>query len=180
MSLFVILNSFTPCSYALVASFEKIMVCWEGSYYKHNFSKRDLTFYVIFQVLKFVLWYDEKKMEQEWAAYSFNYPLVIDNNCKLMKCNVTLVKVDEMYNHVRTNRWWLKKSLVILFCFLKMIKLLVILFIIKLYARNNTFKNPWSLPANFYLSRDEDGIGWSKFCWSLSLNAHTFTTRLID
>ena len=44
-------------------------------------------------------------MEQEWAAYSFNYPLVIDNNCKLMKCNVTLVKVDEMYNHVRTNRW---------------------------------------------------------------------------
>ena len=35
---------------------------------------------------------------------------------------------------------WLKKSLVIFLGFLKMIKLLLILFIIKLYARNNIFK----------------------------------------
>ena len=40
-----------------------------------------------------------------------------------------------------TNDFFNHKSLVIFLGFLKMIKLLVILFIIKLYARNNIFKN---------------------------------------
>ena len=39
-------TGFTPCSCALVANFEKVMIYWEGSCQKHN-SKQDLAFYLI-------------------------------------------------------------------------------------------------------------------------------------
>ena len=39
--------------------------------------KKNTFFHLILQLLKFVLWYIYQRMEQEWAAYSFNYPLVL-------------------------------------------------------------------------------------------------------
>ena len=40
-------------------------------------SQKNIFFHLILQLLKFVLWYIYQRMEQEWAAYSFNYPLVL-------------------------------------------------------------------------------------------------------
>ena len=42
-----------PYSFASVANFVRVIVCWKGSYQKLDFSKQDL-FYLILQFLKMV------------------------------------------------------------------------------------------------------------------------------
>ena len=44
---------FKPCFCTLVANFKQVIVCWEGSYQISNFSKQDLIFHLILQLLKF-------------------------------------------------------------------------------------------------------------------------------
>ena len=72
----LILNSFHTLFWCLVANFEQVVSCWDGWYHKQSLSKQYLFSHLIFQLLTFVLRYVQQRMEQEWAAYSFNYPLV--------------------------------------------------------------------------------------------------------
>ena len=74
---------------------------------------------------------------------------------------------DDVHWNVRTNISWLKKSLVIFLGFLKMIKLLVIHFILKLYSRNNISIIDVRLAYKSFLSRFSMLINYTM--WSSNL-----------
>ena len=79
------------------------MVCQEGSYRKHNFSKQDLVFHLILQLLKFVLRYVQQKMEPEWVVYSFNLPLVLCNTNKVPMKDIFRLYITSKYQCTFSN-----------------------------------------------------------------------------
>ena len=50
----------------------------------NNAPQNNFFLHLILQLLKFVLRYIQQRMKREWAAYSFNYPLVSKRMCVLL------------------------------------------------------------------------------------------------
>ena len=86
---------------------------------------------------------------------------------------------DDVHWNVRTNISWLKKSLVIFLGFLKMIKLLVIHFILKLYSRNNISIIDVRLAYKSFLSRFSMLINYTMWSSNLFCCIQLFPTFFI-
>ena len=56
------------------------------------------------EILKFVLQYVKQRMEQEWAAYSFDYPIVKErSSCSKVFCKKGVLRIPLMVASERVN-----------------------------------------------------------------------------